>query len=375
MICCVDLLGGIFFMDLSIFMTYVFWKNLGISIAILLVFLILRKIFSKYVFDLLIKLSDKTPTDALTHLFRSFEKPIQWMFIIVGIYVAASFFPHFDETNKLFLVLIRVSYIILISWGLYNMSSDSSTFFTKMRNRYNLDIDDILIPFLSKALRVVIVVISISVVAEEFGYNVSGFVAGLGLGGVAIAFAAKDALSHLLGGFVIITEKPFRIGDWIMTPDVEGTIEEITFRSTKIRTFSQAIVTVPNAMIANGPITNWSKMGKRQINFNLRVSQETPKEKLELVVKEIEQLVSKNPGVHPETIFVKFDAFKENGYDIFLYFFTNTTVWAEFLKVKEDINFGIMEILEREGVSIALQSRKVYVDNELIQNETKSIEE
>ncbi|MCM3358758.1 MAG: mechanosensitive ion channel family protein [Psychrobacillus sp.] len=362
-------------MDLSIFMSYVFWKNLGISIAILLVFLILRKIFSKYVFNLLIKLSDKTPTDALTHLFRSFEKPIQWMFIIVGIYVAASFFPHFDETNKLFLVLIRVSYIILISWGLYNMSSDSSTFFTKMRNRYNLDIDDILIPFLSKALRVIIVVISISVVAEEFGYNVSGFVAGLGLGGVAIAFAAKDALSHLLGGFVIITEKPFRIGDWILTPDVEGTIEEITFRSTKIRTFSQAIVTVPNAMIANGPITNWSKMGKRQINFNLRVSQETPKEKLELVVKEIEQLVSKHTGVHPETIFVKFDAFKENGYDIFLYFFTNTTVWAEFLKVKEDINFGIMEILEREGVSIALQSRKVYVDNELIQNEPKSIEE
>lgn len=375
MICFVDLLGGVLFMDLSIFMTYDFWKNLGISITILLIFLILRKIFSKYVFNLLIKLSDKTPTDALTHLFRSFEKPIQWVFISVGIYLAASFFPHFDETNKFFLVLIRVSYIILISWGLYNMSSVSSTFFVKMRNRYNLDIDDILIPFLSKAVRVIIVVISFSIVAEEFGYNVSGFVAGLGLGGVAIAFAAKDALSQLLGGFVIITEKPFRIGDWILTPDVEGTVEEITFRSTRIRTFSQAVVTLPNATIANGPITNWSKMGKRQINFNLRVSQDTPKEKLKVVVKEIESLVKNDPAIHPETIFVKFDAFQENGYDIFLYFFTNTTVWGEFLKVKENINFGIMEILEKHGVSIALQSRKVYVDNEIVQNETKKIEE
>lgn len=352
-------------MDWNLFISNAFWGDLGISIGILLAFLILRKIFSKYIFNLLLKLSNKTSSETLSHFFLSFEKPIQWLFISVGVYAAARYFPHFNEMSPWFLMLIRSSTIFLIGWGLYNLASASSILFEKMKIRYNLEIDDILIPFLSKALRIIIVVISISIIAEEFGYNVSGFVAGLGLGGVAIAFAAKDALAQLLGGFVIITEKPFKIGDWIFTPDAEGTVEEITFRSTRIRTFTQAVVTLPNATIANGPITNWSKMGKRQVTFTIRVSHDTPKEKLEKVVSEMEKAVKNHPDVHPETIFVRFEHFKENGYDILLYFFTKTTVWGELLKVKEEINFKIMEILDHEGVSIALQSRKVYVDSEM----------
>ena len=192
----------------------------------------------------------------------------------------------------------------------------------------------------------------------------SGFVAGLGLGGVAIAFAAKDALSHLLGGFVIITEKPFKIGDWILTPDVEGTVEDISFRSTKIRTFAQAVVTMPNATLANSPITNWSQMGKRQISYNFTVSPDTSKDKLQRIVSEIEMYLKNNGEVHPETILVKFDHFNEMGYSIMVYLFTKTTVWADYLQVKEELNLKIVELLEEEGVMIALPSRRVYVDQD-----------
>ncbi len=351
-------------MNWTIFTENTFWINLGISIGIFLVFLVLRGLFTKYIFNLFLKLSKKTPNEILNHIFLSFEKPFQWFFIIAGIYGAANFFPHFNEHNLFFTSLISASYIILLAWGVYNLTAETSVVFNRMKVRYNLGIDDVLIPFISKTIRVIVVAIAFSMIADRFGYSVSTFVAGLGLGGVAVAFAAKDALSHLLGGLTIIIEKPFTLGDWILTPDVEGTVEEITFRSTKIRTFSQALVTMPNATIANGAITNWSKMGKRQINFTLRVSQETTPSQLKQVVKEIKDLVSTHPGVHPETIFVKFDQFKENGYDIFLYFFTNTTVWAEFLEIKEDINFHILEILDRAGVSVAVQSRKVYVENE-----------
>ena len=360
-------------MNWDLFLTYDFWRDLGISLGIFLLLLIFRKIFAKYVFNLLLKIGRKVPGEWISHIFRSFEKPIQWLFIIIGVYGAASYFPYFNESNRLYLDIMRSSIIIIISWGLYNMAAASSVLFTNMKERYNLGIDDILIPFLSKAIRVIIVVISISIIAEEFDYNVSGFVAGLGLGGVAIAFAAKDALAHLLGGFVIITEKPFVIGDWIMTPSVDGTVEEITFRSTKIRTSAQAIVTLPNATIANEPITNWSKMGKRQIQFNLRISQDTPKDKIETVVSEIETIVKAHSGVHPETILVRFDKIQENGYDIFVYFFTKTTVWDEFLVVKQEVNFAIMDILEREGVAIALQSRKLYVEPEAEKESKKNV--
>lgn len=345
-------------------MNYAFLIDAGIAVGILLLFLLFRKIFAKYVFSLLLKLSRKAPTEFLSHIFLSFEKPIQWLFIIIGIYVAVDFFPYLNESNLLFRKIMQASIIFLISWGLYNLSSTSSLLLTKMNHKLNMEIDEILIPFLSKALRVIVVAIGFSIIAGVFGYEVSGLVAGLGLGGLAFSLAAKDALANLFGGIVIITEKPFSIGDWIMTPSVEGTVEEITFRSTRVRTFAQALVTVPNATLANENITNWSQMGKRQITFQLRVTHDTPKENLKNVVTSIEELLKNHPGVHQETIFVKFDQYVENGLGIFLYFFTNTTNWGEFLNIKEEINFAILEILERENVYIAIPSRKLYLDSQ-----------
>ncbi|MBP2243330.1 MscS family membrane protein [Cytobacillus eiseniae] len=346
-------------------MSYENWKDIGISIGIFLLFLVFRKIFAKYVFALLLKLSSKAPSEFISHIFLAFERPFQWLFLIIGIYVAAGYFPLVDQGNLLFLNIIRSSVIVIISWGLFNLSSSSSLLFKRINQKFNTEMDEILLPFISKALRIIIVAISVSIIAEVFGYSISTFVAGLGIGGLAISLAAKDALANLFGGVVIITEKPFSIGDWIMTPSVEGTVEDISFRSTVIRTFSQALVTVPNATLANEPITNWSKMGKRQITFNLKVSYDTTKDQLRNVVHRIETLLKDHPDIHPDTIFVTFDKYMDNGLEIFVYFFTNTTNWGEFLKIKEAINFEVMDILESEGVYVALPTRKLYVDSDV----------
>lgn len=338
--------------------------KIGISVGILLLFLLLRKIFTKYVFSLILRLTKKTKAEFFTQLVLAFEKPIQLIFIVIGILVAANFFPGFNEDGELFKMLIRSAIIILITWGLYNLASASSSLFSKLNNKYHFDDEDLIVPLLSKVLRFLIVAIALTVILQEFGYEISGLIAGLGLGGLAISLAAQDALSNMFGGVVLITEKPFRNGDWIMTPSVEGTVEEITFRSTKVRTFSQAVVTVPNATLAKEPITNWSKMGKRQITFNLRITYDTPREKIETVVRQIEYLLKNHKGVDQETILVNFDQYKENGLDIFLYFFTKTTVWAEYLKIREEINLEILTLLEEEEVSIAIPSRKLYVEPE-----------
>lgn len=307
---------------------------------------------------------NKTPTDLFSHIWRSFEKPISWLFVIIGIYLAARFFPYIDHKAPMFVRAIRASIILLTAWGCYNVASASSIAIMKLNKKLNFEIDEILIPFLSKTIRFIIVVLSLSIVAQEFGYNVNSLVAGLGIGGVAVALAAKDALGNLFGGLVIITEKPFSIGDWIMTPTVEGTVEDITFRSTKIRTFAQALVTVPNSTLANEPITNWSKMGKRRITFQLGVAYDTPKDKLERTISQIETMLKNHPGIHPDTIFVTFDQYNANSLEIFLYFFTKTTVWEEYLQVKQDVNFKIMEILEAEGVSVALPTRMLITSKE-----------
>lgn len=335
-------------------------SDIGISIGILLLFLLFRKIFTKYIFKLLLRLSKKARTEFISHVFLSFEKPVQWLFIIIGINVAAKYFPYFNEDMALFRSLVRASLIFLVSWGLFNLSSVSSLVLTRVNKKYNMEIDRILIPFLSKAIRIVIVVISFSIIIEEFGYKVSGLVAGLGIGGLAVSLAAKDALANLFGGIVIITEKPFSIGDWIKTPSVEGVVEDISFRSTKVRTFAQALVIVPNATLANENITNWTKMGKRRISFDLEVDYDTSKEKLKLAVERIDNMLRNHPDIHQETILVSFDKFSTNGFSIFLYFFTKSTVWAEHLRVKQDTFFKIMDILESLEVKMALPSTKMY---------------
>lgn len=344
--------------------TYEYLVEVSISVGIFLLFLLLRKVFSKYIFQLILKLTHKTPTDLFTHIWLSFENPIRSLFVVIGIYAAAGFFPYLDPRTPLFVSIIKSAIILMVTWGLYNVSSASSIALMKLNQKLDIDIDEILIPFLSKAIRFIIVVISFSIVLQVFDYNINSLVAGLGIGGVAVALAAKDALGNLFGGLIIITEKPFSIGDWIQTPTVEGTVEDISFRSTKVRTFAQALVTVPNATLANEAITNWSKMGKRRITFQLGVMYDTPKEQLENTIKKIETMLNNHPDIHPDTIFVTFDQYNMNSLDIFLYFFTKTTVWEQYLQVKQDINFKIMEILEAEGVSVALPTRTLITTKE-----------
>lgn len=344
------------------------FKNIVIALGILLVFLLLRKLFTKYVYKVLIKLFRKTPTELFTQILLAYEKPVHWLFIIIGLYVSVGYFPYIDQNNELFQNIVQASVIALISWGLYSLTSSTSIIFSNINKRIKFDIDEILIPFISKSLRFIIVAISVTVILEVFDYSVSGFVAGLGLGGLAFALAAQDALSNLFGGFVILTERPFSIGDWILTPSVEGTVEDITFRSTKVRTFAQALVTVPNSTLANEPITNWSRMGKRRVYFNIRLTYDSSIDKIKSVVRQINELLKNHSEIDQETIFVTFDDYHEDGVELMLYFFTNTTVWGEHLAVKENINFKIMEILEREEVSIAIPSRRLYTDKETNKN-------
>ncbi|WP_251027975.1 MULTISPECIES: mechanosensitive ion channel domain-containing protein [unclassified Bacillus (in: firmicutes)] len=192
-------------------------KNLGISIGILLLFILFRNIFTKYVFQLILKLSRKTPTDFFTQICLGFERPLGWLFIILGLYVAMDYSPFIEQHNALLLKFLRSMVIVLITWGFFNLSSPTSGILISVNQKINNKIDLILIPFISRAIRVIMIAISISVIGQEFDYDVNGLVACLGLGGLAFALAAKEAVGNLIGGIVIVTEKTFSIGDWILT--------------------------------------------------------------------------------------------------------------------------------------------------------------
>lgn len=341
------------------------WFKIFFSAALLLFFLAFKNIFARWTFKLLRRLTLKTGSELIEKIFSSFEGPLRVFFVVLGIYAAACFLPLDTAKHMLITKFFRSATVILLFWGLYRFEDIHSILFSNLQQRLGLQFDKILIPFLSKSLRLITVLIGFTIVAQEWNYNISGLIAGLGLGGLAVALAAKDALANIFGGVVIITDKPFTVGDWIKTPSVEGVVEDISFRSTKIRTFANALVTVPNSTLANEPITNWSRMEKRRVTFYLGVTYGTPLEKIKKCVSEIKSMLENHPKIHKEMILVNFDKFGESSLDIFVYFYTVSTVWKEHLQVKEDVNCKIMEILEREGVSVAFPSRSIYFETSI----------
>jgi MscS family membrane protein len=336
-----------------------FWRQVIVAAVIFLFFLALRGFFTRVILRVVLSLTRRTKTDIDDHIVLALEHPLKTLIMVIGIYLALTCLPLYPAADLVINRIYRSLILILVAWALYNISGRKP--FQDLTDKFKMD--PVLVDFLAKVFRFVIVALALLMVADVWGYPITGLLTGLGLGGLAIALAAQDAVSNIFGGIVIILDKPFSVGDWIYTPSVEGTVEEVSFRSTKIRTFAQALITMPNSKIANEPITNWTRMGKRRIKFNLRVAYSTPRDKLRRCVERIREMLHTHPEIHKETIFVTFDEFGDSSLDIFLYFFTKTTVWAEYLKVKEDVNFKIMEILEQEGVSVALPGRSIYIEN------------
>ncbi len=337
------------------------WVQLAVAAAIIVIALLIRGLVTHIIFNIVLRVTSKTKTGVDSAIVLAYEGPFRTLILITGLYFALVYLGLPVAVMDFISTLFRSAIIILISAGIYNLAGGPAV--TEIGVR--LEVEKTVVGFVTKVFRFIIIALTITIIAQEWDYDVSGFIAGLGLGGLAFALAAQDAAKNIFGGIVILLDKPFAVGDWIMTPSVEGTVEEMSFRSTKVRTFANALVTVPNAVVANEAITNWTRMQKRRVSFHLGVTYTTPREKLQTCVERIQELLENNAEVHPDTIFVRFDQFNDSSLDIFIYYFTNTIVWGEFMAVKEEINFKIMEILEEEGVSVAFPSRSIYFENQL----------
>ncbi len=337
------------------------WIQLAFAALIVILALVIKNVATRIIFGFVIRLTYKTKTDIDRSIVVSFEGPMRWLIVTLGLYLALNYLNLPPAVMVVVSNLFRSAIIVFITWGFYNLAGGSvlSELIEK------LEVDQSLIDFTATVLRFIIIALSVTIIAQEWDYDVSGFVAGLGLGGLAFALAAKDTAANVFGGIVIILDKPFAVGDWILTPSVEGTVEVMNFRTTKVRTFANALVTVPNSVLVNEAVTNWTRMQKRRVSFHLGVTYNTPRAKLKICVERIKSLLDNHPEVHPDTIFVRFDHFGDSSLDVFIYFFTKTKVWGEFMAVKEEINFKIMEILEEEGVTVAFPSRSIYFENEL----------
>ena len=330
------------------------------ALLIFIFFQVFRVFLRKIAYAIVKKTSNRYDDDILDAI----KRPVDFLFIVIGANVAKSVLILSSEVNIFLDHILRSAFIIVIFWALVEILNHLSIHIHKITNKFGDKISGDVANFIIKSIRFFIVILGAIAVFQEWGYNVSGFLASLGLVGMALALAAKDTAANLFGSLVIFTDKPFKVGDWIMTPQVEGTIEVIGVRSTKVRTFAQALVTVPNATLANSAILNWSKMGKRRIKMNVGLTYETDSSTVKKIVEDIKEMLQNHPDIHQETIHIYFTNFGSSSLDIFCYYFTNTTNWGEFMAVQEDTNIKIMGIVEKNGSSFAYPTQTLYLNND-----------
>ncbi|MEQ8237304.1 MAG: mechanosensitive ion channel family protein [Syntrophomonadaceae bacterium] len=338
-----------------------------VPLALILGFWLLGIVFSRFLLPFLLRYTSQTASEFDEQVLTAFSRPIKAVIFILGLYLTALYLPLAPAVDQLAHRFFRTLLIVLLAWGAHGMVGPGSLFSQRLRDRFK--IESVLIPSFSKALQFLVWAMALVLVAHEWDYDVNGFIAGLGLGGLAFALAAKDMLANIFGGVVIIMEKPFVLGDWVETNSVEGVVEDISFRSTRFRTFTQALVTVPNSTLANDPITNWSRMGTRRVRFTLSVDYAGPRELIEDCLREMRSLIQNHPGIEPASVLVCLENINATGLEVLVQYFSRDTQTPGYMALKEEINYAILDILAHRRLPLAAPGRVVYSHNS---NEAKA---
>jgi len=304
----------------------------------------------------------KTPLDDL--LLGAAEKPASWLILILGIIASLHYlnppiasFPLIDIADQ----TGRILSIALAAWFAWRLIDGLGAYFVARAAQTESALDNQLLPFIIKTLKLFLILTFFLVLAQNMGYSISGLIASLGIGGLAVAMAAKDSISNIFGSIMILVDRPFTIGDWIKTKEFEGVVEEIGFRSTRIRTFAKTLVNVPNSQLANMVIDNIDAMPKRRVKMRIGITYSTGPAMMQKAIQAIESILKNHTGVDQDYSLVKFDEFEDSSLSIFLYYFTKSTVWDEYLQVRQEINLEIMQALEALDLEFAFPSRSLYL--------------
>lgn len=329
----------------------------------------LKTLVSGWIISLSHKIISKTKFNVDKEDFDAAKKPIEILFVatttIIAIYALGSLKI---ENNSSYIVLLNLSYriykaamIIAFSVLIYALVPAFMHMYQRMRRSEADNINPIVLIFLERAFRLLVVIICIVAILSELGINVNGLITGIGLGGLTFALAAQDTAANIFGGMVIISDKPFSVGDWIQSGTIEGHVEDITFRSTRIRTFDDALIIVPNNKLTSEAITNWTKMNKRRIRFNMGLTYSTTPAALRNIVDEIRYYLKNHEEIIPDTVLVRLEDFAPSSLSILVQMYVNATQLQDLKRIREEINYQIMEIVTNNGTSFAFPSTTVYM--------------
>lgn len=265
--------------------------------------------------------------------------------------------------TALVILLVAVKLLVSLSgiWSAFRIVDIFDALWTSKALETHTKFDDLLVPMISKSLKVFVVVIGIVFAADNLNIDVTSLLAGLGLGGLAFALAAKDLLGNFFGSVTVLLDRPFSIGDWVVIGDIEGTVEQVGFRSTRVRTFYNSLVTMPNSILTTTKIDNMGARRYRRMKQNLSVTYDTPPEKVEAFCEGIRKIIQMHPYMRKDFYQVYFNQYASASLDILVYVFWATPDWSMELRERHRFLLDILRLARQLEVEFAFPTQTLYL--------------
>ncbi len=321
----------------------------------------LRHLVIRALLPVIRRLVRRSNTDVDDIILNAITVPVRLLVLALALHVGFSIllpggFPPFLQHFLRSLVIVALFAAAYKAVGVLARS-------TWILARYTgLQVDEQLLPYLRLGLQVVLVALAVVIVLQEWEYDVASLIAGLGLGGLAVALAAQETLANLFGFTTIVGDRPLTVGEFIITPDVTGIVERVGLRSTRIRQLDRALVTIPNSKLANSVITNWSRLEKRWVNFTFGVTYATSSAQMRELIARIREMLTAREHVVEDTITVLFTNFGDSSLDVLVRAYVTLPDWTDYMTEQQEIMLAIMDILAEMGLSFAFPSRSLYIE-------------
>jgi MscS family membrane protein len=316
------------------------------------------------VFNHLGRLAEKSNNPWDDVFLESARKPLKLLIWLLGISWAAKI-THMANNAEIFEFIDptrRVGVIVLITWFLFGLAK---RFEVALQNpdRIKEPLDATTASAIGKLLRASIIITAVLVILQNMGFSISGVLAFGGVGGIAVGFAAKDLLANFFGGLTVYMDRPFVVGDWVRSPDknIEGTVEHIGWRLTRIRTFDKRPLYVPNATFSTISLENPSRMTHRRIQETIGVRYDDIAQVRAIADGVKRMLIDHDEIDDDQTLIVNLNQFGGSSVNLLVYTFTKTTIWVKFHEVKQDVLLKIAEIIEQHGAEIAFPTTTLHV--------------
>ncbi|WP_370981592.1 mechanosensitive ion channel family protein [Agaribacterium sp. ZY112] len=346
-------------------------NNSWIIESFVVVFLTL---LSAYVASKLLKTAStkalKTKTVWDDALFFSLQRPLKWLIWVFGLSAAGDIAASQSDSIVLNSIgsLRYVLSVLIVNWFLLTFIRKAEKNFANPEFCFQ-PVDETTASAIGKLLRVSVMITSTLILLQYFKVEIRGILAFGGIGGIAVGFAAKDLLANFFGGLMIYLDRPFRVGDWVRSPDkdIEGTVENIGWRLTRIRTFDKRPLYVPNATFTQISVENPSRMTNRRIKEFIGIRYDDAAQ-MAAIVEQVKIMLKQHEAIdHTTTLIVNFDAFSSSSLDFMIYCFTKTTNWVEFHEHKQDVLLKVLNIIEANGAECAFPTRTVHLSSEPIE--------